>query len=140
MSQTIYTTCNPISESCFLFQNNGRTIPAATGFYWDGAKCWEVGFGGEVIAEGFCTTSTTTTTTTVAGFYYSAGQVICGNCPTATATVTVYSPISLTVDRYYNPSDGSVYKILSSASGPSFDVDLTGAFGDTTNCNAACGG
>ena len=140
MAQTIYTTCSPIAVGCFLYQNNGRTIPSATGSYWDGTKCWEVGPGGEVISEGFCTTSTTTTTTTVSGFYYSAEQVLCGNCPTADATVTVYSPTSLTVGRYYNPADGYVYKIVSSVSGPSFDVDLTGATGDTTNCNVACSG
>jgi hypothetical protein len=140
MAQTIYTTCSPIAVGCFLFQNNGRTIPAATGSYWDGTQCWEVGFGGEVISEGFCTTSTTTTTTTVAGFYYSVGQVLCGACPDPTATLIAYSPIALTLNRFFNPGDGYVYKIGESTSGPSFDVDLTGAFGDTTNCNVACGG
>jgi hypothetical protein len=145
MSQTIYTICNPIAEDCALFQNNGRTIPANAGVYWDGTNCWQVDFNGIVTAQGTCatttTTSTTTTTTTAAlGFYYSAQQVICGNCPNATATVTVYSPISLIEGGYYNPLDGSVYKIGSSVSGPSFDVDLTGASGGTTNCNVACGG
>lgn len=142
MSQTIYTTCNPISEDCQLFQNNGRTIPAEPGVYWDGTNCWNVGFDGIVTSQGTCattTTSTTTTTTTSAsGFYYSAEQVLCGNCPNSSGTVTVYSPIALTEGRYFNPFDGYVYKIVSSVSGPSFDVDLTGAAGDTTNCNIAC--
>jgi hypothetical protein len=143
MSQTIYTLCNPIAEDCALFQNSGRTIPANQGVYWDGTNCWEVGFGGIVTAQGVCTTTTTSTTTTTTtstvptGFYYTATQVLCGNCPNGT-NITVYSPISLTEGFYYNIGDGYVYKILSSTSGPSFDVDLTGAASGGTNCNAAC--
>lgn len=64
MARTIYTTCNPITEFCALFQNNGRTIPAEAGVYWDGTNCWEVDSNGIVIAQGSCTTTTTTTTTT----------------------------------------------------------------------------
>jgi hypothetical protein len=145
MSQTIFTTCNPIAEDCALFQNPGRTIPAEPGVYWDGTNCWEVGFDGVVTAQGTCatttTTSTTTTTTTAgSGFYYEVGQVLCGACPDPTATLIAYSPIALTINRFFNPGDGYVYKVGNTVSGPSFDVDLTGAFGDTTNCNIACGG
>ena len=71
MSETIYTTCNPIEEQCQLFKNNGRTIPASAGVYWDGTNCWEVDSNGIVIAQGSCTTTTTTTTTTT-----KAGQII----------------------------------------------------------------
>jgi hypothetical protein len=143
MSQTIYTICNPIVEGCYFYQNNGRTIPASPGVYWDGTTCWEVGFDGAVISQGTCatTTSTTTTTTTAGGgggFYYTATQVLCGNCPNG-SNITVYSPISLTTNYYYNIGDGYVYEIISSTSGPSFDVDLTGAANGGTNCNAACG-
>lgn len=144
MPRTIYTTCNPIAEDCELFQNNGRTIPAEPGVYWDGTNCWNVDFNGIVASQGSCTTTTsTTTTTTTAGagsnFYYQAGQVLCGACPDPTTTVIVYSPVALTPGRFFNPGDGYVYKIGDSVSGPSFDIDLTGATGNTTNCNIACG-
>lgn len=139
MAQTIYTTCNPLAEDCTLWQNNGRTVPAAAGIYSDGTTCYIVS-SGIIVGTDVCvtTTSTTTTTTTVPAFYYSAGQVLCGDCPNEGATVTAFSPTSLIVGRYYNPGDGYVYKIISSVSGPSYDIDLTGATGNTTNCNVAC--
>lgn len=137
MAQTIYTTCNPIAEGCALFQNNGRTIPVDAGVYWDGTNCWQVDSSGIVISQGFCTTSTTTTTTTAAGFYYNIDQHDCANSCAFVQSFIGYSPSSLTTNVYYNIGDGYVYRIISSTSGPSYDIDLTGANG-SANCNIAC--
>jgi len=60
MSQTVYTTCNPINIGCILFQDAGRENTVSVGYYYDGTTCWEVSSIGEVIAQGTCTTTTTT--------------------------------------------------------------------------------
>jgi len=139
MAQQIFTTCNPIVEECRLFLNNGRTIPAPIGFYFDGTTCWEVGALGLIVGQGTCvtTTSTTTTTTTVADFYYNVEQYDCLNSCAYVQNLIGKSTSSLTTGRFFNPGDNYVYKVISSASGPSFDVDLTGT-PSSTNCNIAC--
>ena len=53
----------------------------------------------------------------------------------ATAT-TVRSPITLTFNYYYSIADGYVYKIGASISGPSYNVDLSGAAGASTGAGA----
>jgi hypothetical protein len=140
MSQTIYTTCNPIVEDCALFQNNGRTIPASAGVYWDGTNCWEVDLNGIVTAQGSCvTTTSTTTTTTTAGssFYYNVDQHDCANSCAYVQSFVAVSSTALTVNRFYNIADGYVYKVISSTVAPDDGIDLTGA-PSSTNCTIAC--
>lgn len=138
MAQTIYTTCNPLAQDCTLWQNNGRTIAASDGVYSDGTTCYVVS-SGIIISTDVCvtTTSTTTTTTTISGFYYNIDQHDCANSCAFVQSFIGYSPTSLTTNVYYNIGDGFVYRIISSTSGPSFGIDLTGANG-SANCNIAC--
>jgi hypothetical protein len=142
MSIQIFTTCNPIIIGCRLFRNNGRTIPTTEGIYFDGTTCWGVDPDGYVISVETCatttTTSTTTTTTTASGFYYTVDQQDCSNSCAFVDSLVAFSTNSLTNGVRYNIGDGYVYQVVGSTSGPSYDVDLTGAPGNT-NCNIACG-
>jgi hypothetical protein len=76
---------------------------------------------------------TATPTPTSTGNYYNATRYICPAGTGGATAVICYSPSSLTNGRYYNIGDGYAYKINSGTSGPSYDVDLTGA------CNSATG-
>lgn len=139
MSIQIYTTCNPITIGCRLFRNNGRTIPTTEGIYFDGTTCWGVDPDGYVISVESCTTtSTTTTTTTISGNYYNVEQYDCNNSCAFVQSFIAFSSVSKTTNIFYNPGDGYVYKVISSASGPSYDIDITSAPGNA-NCNIACG-
>lgn len=84
------------------------------------------------------TSTTTTTTTTVSGFYYTVSQQDCSNSCAFVNSLVAFSTNSLTNGIRYNIGDGYVYEVTGSTSGPSYDIDLTGA-GGNANCAIACG-
>ena len=81
--------------------------------------------------------ATTTTTTTLPAFYYNVNQHDCLNSCAFVQSFVAYSPITLTTNTYYKIAGNYTYRIISSAAGPSYTIDLTGANG-STNCNIAC--
>jgi hypothetical protein len=82
-------------------------------------------------------TPTPTPTSTPIGHYYNVTSY---NCPAGTVVhatgLVAYSEINLFTNYYYNNGDGYVYKILSGASGPSYDVDLTSSCGSSVGSSA----
>lgn len=54
MSQLYYTTCNPITVGCQLFQDSGTTTSVSAGYYSNGNDCYTVNSSGFVDSISTC--------------------------------------------------------------------------------------
>lgn len=135
------SNCCPPQIGCTAYGDPGFTTIAEPGYYYDGTKCWIINDSGLIAATGSCgettTTSTTTTTTTeIPTTFYTATKYSCPDC-SSVGGVTVYSSTPLNAGTYYSIVDGFTYLISGPTSGPSYDVDLTGA-SSGASCFSLC--
>jgi hypothetical protein len=133
-----FANCCPIAVGCNVYSNPQLTTPAEDGYYWDGTKCWII-LNGIINSTGSCgtTTSTTTTTTTATPTdFYTVTQYNCPDCDPV-GLLVAYSPTTLNSGTYYSIADGNSYLVTGVTSGPSYDVDLTGAISGPS-CFSLC--
>jgi hypothetical protein len=86
---------------------------------------------------------TTTTTTTESEYdFYSVEVYSCSDCSTSGGIAIARFPAGslIALEQFYIAiiNDGNSYKVVGSASGPSYTYDLTADFGSFSTCGMAC--
>jgi len=133
MPSYVYSDCNPITTTCYLYTDACLTTAAPSGRYSDGTDCFTVTSGGYVSAVESCTPSYDN---------YNADRYDCSGCGFISSGYQIALPSGTTPDyfNYYIPTIGSgeqgvyFYQITSTSSGPGIvceDVSVS-------TCGLAC--
>lgn len=119
MAGNYYSNCSTLTTGCFLYITP-TTTPAINGKYSDGTNCYTVsGNNGEITSVESCTTY----------YYYNATQWT--DCNSSSGSYVLRSTFVVNktwVCADIGGGDYRTFEILSSASGPSYNYDITSEF------------